>query len=76
MRRVLIYAVIYGSIGAMIGVCVALYTADVEVPSKKTVLQNGSATKAGKSHSSAPSIAETEVAEPTYPTPTTISEED
>jgi hypothetical protein len=65
MRRVLIYAVIYGSIGAMIGVCVALYTADVEaLPSKKVVAQNGSATKSGQTHSSSHNKTETEVAEP------------
>jgi hypothetical protein len=66
MRRVLIYAVIYGSIGAMIGVCVALYTADVEtIPSKEIVSRNGSATKSGQTHSSSLTKTETEVAEPT-----------
>jgi hypothetical protein len=66
MRRVLIYAVIYGSIGAMIGVCVALYTADVEtIPSKEVVSRNGSATKSGQTHSSSLTKTETEVAEPT-----------
>jgi hypothetical protein len=66
MRRVLIYAVIYGVVGAMIGVCVALYTADVEaIPSKKVVSRNGSATKSGQTHSSSLTKTETEVAEPT-----------
>jgi hypothetical protein len=65
MRRVLIYAMIYGSIGALIGACVALYTRDLEAPHKNIVLQNGSAIKPGKSHSSSPTIAKEEVAEPT-----------
>lgn len=66
MRRVLIYAIVYGSIGAMIGVCVALYTADVEMaPHKNVVLKNGSATKASKTHSSSTETGSTEVAEPT-----------
>jgi hypothetical protein len=66
MRRVLIYAVIYGGIGALIGACIALYTADVEgAPSKNIVLQNGSATKPGKTHSSSLTTAAEEVAEPT-----------
>jgi hypothetical protein len=66
MRRVLIYAVIYGSIGAMIGVCVALYTQDVELtPTKEVVSRNGSATKPGKTHSSSLNNAEEAVAEPT-----------
>jgi len=66
MRRVLIYAAIYGSIGAMIGVCVALYTADVEnVPSKEIVSRNGSATKPDKTHSSSRNTVQAEVAEPT-----------
>jgi hypothetical protein len=71
MRRVLIYATIYGAIGAMVGVCVALYTKDVPLP-KNIVLQNGSATKATSVHasSSTPSANAT-VAEP----PTTSMEE-
>lgn len=47
-RRVLVYAIVYGSIGAAIGVMLALYTKDVEVP-KSIVLKaksNGSAVKA------------------------------
>lgn len=40
MRRVLIYAAIYGSIGVAIGVCLALYTRDMEAP--KTIALNGS----------------------------------
>lgn len=70
MRRVLIYAVVYGSIGALIGVCVALYTADVEV-APKTFSLNGSATKSDKSHSSSVNkVVVEEVAEPS-PSPTT-----
>ena len=71
MRRVLIYAAIYGGIGALIGVCLALYTRDVETVPKNIVLSNGSATKTGKTHSSAPSTAVTEVAEPSNPEPVT-----
>jgi hypothetical protein len=65
MRRVLIYAAIYGGIGVLIGVCVALYTADVEAPHKSIVLNNGSAIKPGKTHSSSTIPASAEVAEPT-----------
>lgn len=46
-RRVLVYAVVYGSIGVAIGVMLALYTKDVEVP-KQIVLKvnsNGSSHK-------------------------------
>lgn len=71
MRRVLIYAAIYAGIGALIGVCVALYTADLEsAPHKNIVLSNGSATKPGKMHSSSPIPAVAEVAEPSTITPT------
>jgi len=47
-RRVLIYALVYGSIGVAVGVLLALYTKDVEVP-RNIVLkskQNGSAVTA------------------------------
>ncbi len=73
MRRVLIYAAIYASIGALIGACVALYTRDVETPPKSIVLQNGSATKVGKSHSSSTTPAQIEVAE--SPTPIQVEDE-
>jgi hypothetical protein len=63
-KRVLIYAVIYGSIGVLIGVCLALYTKDVDSPPKNIVLKNGSATKANKSHSLDPEEVKSEVAEP------------
>jgi hypothetical protein len=70
MRRVLVYALIYGAIGAMIGVGVALYTADVETaPSKEVVSRNGSVTKSSKTHSSSQNNAASEVAEPTTSTP-------
>jgi hypothetical protein len=65
MRRVLVYALIYGAIGASIGVLVALYTSDVEVPSKEVVSRNGSATKPDKTHSSSLNSVQAEVAEPT-----------
>jgi hypothetical protein len=66
MRRVLIYMAIYGGIGALIGACVALYTADLEnVPHKNIVLKNGSAIKASKPHSSSTTPVTPEVAEPT-----------
>jgi hypothetical protein len=50
MRRVLIYALVYGSIGALVGVCVALYTQDVDVTilPKSIILKNGSATKSSE----------------------------
>jgi hypothetical protein len=73
MRRVLIYAVIYGAIGALVGACVALYTRDLEVMPKNIVLSNGSAAKVGSKHSS-PSTAQTEVAE--SPTPITSTTEE
>jgi hypothetical protein len=65
MRRVLIYAAIYGCVGALIGTCVALYTRDIDAVPKGIVLQNGSAIKAGKSHSSSTTPAVSEVAEST-----------
>lgn len=68
MRRVLIYAVVYGAVGALIGTCVALYTRDIEVPHKTIVSKNGSAIKAGKTHSSSPDTVKIEVAEPTTST--------
>lgn len=75
MRRVLIYAAIYGGIGALIGVCVALYTADLEsAPHKNIVLKNGSAIKPSKTHSSSPTTASAEIAEPS-PTTSPITEE-
>lgn len=69
MRRVLVYAAIYGGIGALVGVCVALYTKDVDamVPKRFTVLQNGSAAKVPKTHSST-STGGTEAAESVTPT--------
>jgi hypothetical protein len=45
-RRVLIYALVYGSIGAALGICLAIYTKDAEVPHKNIILSNGSAVKA------------------------------
>lgn len=42
MRRVLIYALVYGAIGAGVGVMVALYTKDVPLPPIKTINLNGS----------------------------------
>jgi hypothetical protein len=49
-RRVLLYAIIYGSVGVAIGVMLAIYTADVEPPHKNIVIpngnKNGSASKA------------------------------
>ena len=45
-RRVLVYALVYGSIGAALGVCLALYTKDAEVPHKNIISSNGSAVKA------------------------------
>lgn len=51
-RRVLLYAVIYGSVGVAIGVMLALYTADVDPTQKhKNIVipngnKNGSASKA------------------------------
>lgn len=47
-RRVIVYALVYGSIGAAIGVMLALYTKDVEVP-QQIILKaksNGSTVKA------------------------------
>lgn len=41
-RRVLIYALVYGSIGAALGVCLALYTKDAEIPHKNIISSNGS----------------------------------
>jgi len=76
MRRVLIYAAIYGSIGALIGACVALYTRDIEAVPKNIVLQNGSATKAGKSHSSSTTTAVPEVAESSTTSPVAQLEEE
>jgi hypothetical protein len=45
-RRVLIYALVYGSIGAALGICLALYTKDAEIPHKNIILSNGSGPKA------------------------------
>lgn len=65
MRRVLIYAAIYGSIGVLVGVCVALYTRDIDTVPKGIVLKNGSPINAGKSPAPAQPFASTEVGEPT-----------
>jgi hypothetical protein len=45
VKRILLYAAVYGCIGAMAGVMVALYTQDAPLP-KNIVLGNGSTTKA------------------------------
>lgn len=45
-KRVLIYALVYGSIGAALGVCLALYTKDAEIPHKNIISSNGSGVKA------------------------------
>jgi hypothetical protein len=47
-RRVLLYAVLYGSVGVAIGVLLALYTADMKPPHKNIIIgnKNGSASKA------------------------------
>lgn len=44
MKRVLIYAAIYGTIGVSVGIMLALYTQDVE-PKVKTITLNGSNNK-------------------------------
>jgi hypothetical protein len=41
-RRVFVYALVYGSIGAAIGVMLALYTKDVEIPAQIVARSNGS----------------------------------
>jgi len=73
MRRVLIYASIYAAIGAMVGVCVALYTKDDVPLPKNIVLGNGSATKATARSSSSTPNSKATVAEP--PITNTIQED-
>jgi hypothetical protein len=45
-RRVLIYALVYGSIGAALGACLAFYTKDAEIPHQNIISKNGSTVKA------------------------------
>ena len=63
MKRVVLYALVYGAIGAGLGVCVALYTQDAEIPRKIILSKNGAVTKSVVSPSPSPAV---EVAAPTH----------